>query len=65
MAKVILTDNFNRDYIEDRLYADNLTEEEAEQQAKQYNEKHGPGWDWYAKKVADDHKLWGGITEYM
>lgn len=38
--KVVLVDNFDRDYIADRLLADNLTQEDARALADDFNKKH-------------------------
>lgn len=48
----------------DRLLEDNLTEADASAKAAEYNEKY-PHDDWFAKAVADDYKLWGGMAEFV
>lgn len=65
MAKVILVDNFNREYIEDKLLKDNLTDREADDMANDYNSKRTSNWDWFARAVPDDYKLWRGIEEII
>lgn len=55
--KVIATDNFDRDYVSDRLIADNLTKADAETLAAEKNKGSGPYSDWFFLAVADDRKL--------
>ena len=55
--KVIRTDNFNRDYIDDMLMdGPGLSKEEAEAKKKEYNAKNLDDEDWYIV-VEDDYKL--------
>lgn len=66
MAKLILVDNFNREHIADVLVEDNLDEEEANVKANKYNDEHSNmNWDWFAKAVSDDYKLWLGMMELV
>ena len=66
MAKLILVDNFNRETIADVLIEENLSDKEAAQKADDYNSEHrNRNWDWFAKAVNDDYKLWGGIEEFI
>lgn len=65
MAKVVLVDNFDREYIEDILLEENLTDEDAEAKAKEYNDKHPSGWNWFARAVDNDYHLWRGIEELI
>ena len=64
MAKLILVDNYNRETVADRLLEENITEDEAKAKAAEYNKKY-PHDDWFAKVVADDYKLWGGMAELV
>ena len=64
MAKLILVDNYDREYVADRLLEDNLTEADASAKAAEYNEKY-PHDDWFAKAVPDNYKLWGGMAEFI
>lgn len=66
MAKLILVDNLNRETIADVLIEENLSDKEATQKADDYNSEHSNrNWDWFAKAVNDDYKLWGGIEEFI
>lgn len=66
MAKVILTDNFNRDNVADMLYKDNFTDSDAERIAEEYNTEHkGSDWIWFARNVPDEYKLWRGVAELV
>lgn len=57
MAKLILVDNYNREYIKDILVAANINEETAKKKADEYNVLHHHG-DYFARVVPDDYKLW-------
>lgn len=63
--KVILIDNFDREYIEDRLLKDNLTEFEAKKTADDYNKSYSQNWDWFAKAVPDDYRLSRGMADLV
>lgn len=66
MAKLILVDNFNREHIADVLVEDNLDEKEATEKANIYNDKYrNTNWNWFAKSVSDDYKLWRGFEEFV
>ena len=66
MDKLILVDNFNREYIADVLVEDNLDVKEANEKANKYNDEHrNMNWDWFAKVVPDDYKLWRGMEELI
>lgn len=66
MAKLILVDNFDREYVADVLVEENLTCEAAQVKADEYNDKYkNADWCWFAKAVADDYRLWGGIQEMI
>lgn len=65
MAKVILVDNFDRETIADILLKDDISQDEAEQLAKDYNDAHPSGWSWFARAVDDDHRLWRGMEDLM
>lgn len=65
MAKVVLVDNFDRENIPDQLLKDEITEEEANELADEYNRCHQGSYDWYARAVADDYRLWRGIEELI
>ena len=66
MAKLVLVDNFNREHIADVLVEDNLDEKEANERANKYNDEHrNMDWNWFARAVNDDYKLWGGIEELV
>lgn len=54
--KVIAIDNYDREYISDRLIKENITEEEGKRIADFHNEFCGDGW--YHKVVNDDYKLY-------
>lgn len=64
MAKLILTDNYNREYIKDVLVTANINEETAKEKANEYNDFHPHG-DYFARVVPDDYKLWEGISELV
>lgn len=64
MAKLILVDNYNREYIKDILVAANINEETAKKKADAYNAFHPHG-DYFARAVPDDYKLWGGVSELV
>lgn len=66
MAKLILVDNFNREHIADVLVEDNLDEKEANERANKYNDEHrNSNWNWFAKAVSDDYKLWRGMEDLI
>ena len=66
MAKLILVDNFNREHIADVLVEDNLDEKDANERADKYNDEHrNMNWNWFAKAVSDDYKLWRGMEELI
>lgn len=66
MAKLILVDNFNRENIADVLVEDGLDEKEANERANKYNdENRNMNWNWFAKAVSDDYKLWRGMEELI
>ena len=65
MAKVILIDNFNREYVEDKLLKDNLSEIEAKKIANDYNKQHSSNWYWFAKAVDDNYRLSHGIKDFI
>ncbi len=54
--KVIVKDNFDRDYISDYLYKENVTREEGDKICKEKN-KYDQQQDFYVV-VEDDHKLY-------
>ncbi len=57
--KVVLTDNYNRDNVADRLFQENLDEDAAKKVAKDYNDSHANmNWDWWAEVKPDDYKLY-------
>lgn len=64
MAKVILVDDLNREYIEDKILKENVTDQEAGKLADDYNQKHPHG-SWFAKAVNDSYKLWRGMVELV
>lgn len=64
MAKLILADNYNREYIKDILVAANINEETAKKKADEYNDLHYHG-NYFARVVPDDYKLWKGISEFV
>lgn len=64
MAKVILTDNYDRETVSDKLIKDNLTQEEAETLATEMNAgvwEDGPD---YYKAVEDSYELWDASKLY-
>lgn len=64
MAKLILVDNYNREYIADQLVEESISMDDAERKANEYNDRNPHG-DRFARAVSDDYKLWGGISELM
>jgi hypothetical protein len=54
--KVIISDNFCRDYISDRPYRQNLTEKEAKDMAIDKNREDPEGAEYY-RAVPDNHEL--------
>ena len=64
MAKLILTDNYNRECIKDILVAANINEKTTKKKADEYNALHPHG-DYFARAVPDDYKLWRGMSELM
>ena len=66
MAKLILTDNYNRETVADVLVEDHLSNDYAQLRADAYNDKYKhANWDWFAKAVPDDYKLWRGMQELV
>ena len=61
--KVVLVDNLNREYIEDKPYKENLSLDMAEIEASEWNRKHYTQFGYYATVKEDGYKLWGGIKE--
>lgn len=57
MAKVVLVDNFDRGYVDDFLYKKDLTDEQAQKIADEYNESVGDYDPWYAVVRADNYRL--------
>ncbi len=57
MAKVVLVDNFDRDCVDDFLYKEGLTDEQAQKIANEYNESVGDYDPWYAVVKSDYYKL--------
>jgi hypothetical protein len=55
--KVIAVDNYDREIYDDRLIAENLTEEAARQMADDLNRKADPEGAWFYKAVSDETKL--------
>ncbi len=55
--KIILTDNFNRDYIPDRLIADNMAKYWAEHIVKLLNKETDPDGQDYFRAVPHNFKL--------
>ncbi len=53
--KVIAVDNLNRDYIDDKIVKDNLTNEEAIKIADEYNKSINNTW--YYRVVKQDYPL--------
>jgi hypothetical protein len=56
-VKVIQTDNFDRDWIPDKLIADGLTENQAVYLAAEKNAAASPYGDAFFRAVPDDYKL--------
>ena len=54
--KVIISDNYGRDYVSDRLYRQNLTESEAREMAVDRNREDIDGPEYY-EAVEDDYEL--------
>ena len=65
MAKAILVDNLDRETEADILLKDDISDEEAEQLAKDYNAAHGPNASYFARAVPDDYKLWRGMADLV
>jgi len=63
--KVVLVDNLNREYIEDKPYKENLSPDMAEIEASEWNRKHFSEFGYYAMVKDDDYKLWGGMSELV
>lgn len=57
--KIIAIDNFGRDYVSDKLIAENVSELYAKEIAEYLNKTHGGEQAWYYfEAVPDDHKLY-------
>jgi hypothetical protein len=65
MAKLIKTDNYNRDHIADELIYDQLTLQEAQKMADEYNATVADGTDWYYQAVEDDYRLSRGMEDLV
>lgn len=52
--KVILVDNYDRDYISDRVHVVDVSPEEANRIADEYNKSC---FHWFARAVPDDYQL--------
>lgn len=63
MAKTILVDNLNRETEADILLKEDVSEEEAEKLANDYNAAHGPNAAYFAKAVPDEYRLWRGMAD--
>lgn len=57
MAKVIIIDNFGREYISDRLHIGNISMEVAEKIARDKNKEKGENSQDYYKAVEDSYVL--------
>lgn len=62
--KVVGIDNYARDAVADILIAENLSQEEAEAKAEEYN-KRGTMAQYYAVVKPDDYVIWNGMGEYI
>lgn len=55
--KVVLVDNFDRESVNDVLLKEDLTLDEANQLAEEYNNEHKNDW-YYARVKEDNYKLY-------
>ena len=56
--KVVLVSNFDLYTVNDKLLKDNLSQEEANKIAEDYNNSHSENSDYYAQVKDDDYKLY-------
>lgn len=56
--KVVLVSNFDLYTVNDKLLKDNLSQEEANKIAEDYNNSHSENSDYYAQIKDDDYKLY-------
>jgi hypothetical protein len=56
--KIIARDNRDRDYISDKLIAENLSQKDAETVLDALNKGASDSSDWFFEIVPDDHKLY-------
>lgn len=63
MAKVIATDNFDRDHISDKLIKSGLTMLQAIRLADELNGKCHDDSQWYYRAVEDSYKLYN-LAQY-
>ena len=52
------------EYVADLSLEQNLTDDDAKHKAEDYNQTHECG-AYYARAVADEYNLWGGIAELV
>lgn len=65
MAKLIKTDNFDRDQVADQLVYDQLTMQEAQQMADDYNSAQSETSQWFYRAVEDDHRFYRGMADLV
>lgn len=56
--KIVIVDNFNRDYISEQLYAEGVSEKEGQIMVEELNSKHGPASPYYYMLKPDNYKLY-------
>ncbi len=65
MAKVVLVDNLDREDVADVLLKEDISQEEAEELADEYNNAHTEMSPYFARAVEDSYRLWRGIEELI
>lgn len=72
--KVVLVDNFDREIVADKMLTTDVKGnsipasiglKDACRIVEEYNNSYPDDWDWYAKVVPVDYKLWGGMEELV
>lgn len=64
--KIVAKDNFDRENVADYLVAENVHLTYAHEIAEFLQVKYGgENASRYYKAVADDHRLWGGMAEFV
>lgn len=63
--KIICVDNFNRESVAEKLIAENVKESWGRHIVKLLNDEEHDDSPNFFMLVEDDHKLWGGMKEFI